>query len=76
MGLFRHPHLIRGVVHTSKGSFAICRGVVDAPDEVGESYGWIRVDDRGRPDSDCRHTPRVPTTEFPSFRGELETSRH
>ena len=43
MGLFRHPHLTRGVVHTSKGSFAIRRGIVDAPDDVGESYGWLRV---------------------------------
>jgi len=43
MGLFRHPHLIRGIVHTPKGSFAIRRGVVDAPDDVGESYGWPRL---------------------------------
>jgi hypothetical protein len=43
MGLFRHPHLIRGVVHTPKGSFVIRRGVVDAPDDVGESYGWQRL---------------------------------
>jgi len=52
MGLFRHPHLVRGVVHTSKGSFAISRGLVNAPDEVGESYGWLRLDqevERDRP---------------------------
>lgn len=44
MGLFQHPHLTRGIVHTSKGSFAINRGLVDVPDEVGESYGWLRLE--------------------------------
>ena len=44
MGLFRHPHLVRGVVHTSKGSFAIIRGLVNVPDEVGESFGWLRLE--------------------------------
>jgi hypothetical protein len=43
VGLFRHPHLTRGVVHTSKGSFAILRGIVDVSDDLGESYGWLRV---------------------------------
>jgi hypothetical protein len=52
MGLFRHPHLVRGVVHTSKGNFAIDRGLLNVPDEVGEAYGWLRLepeDDRDRP---------------------------
>ena len=44
MSLFRHPHLVRGIVHTSKGSFAINRGLVDVPDEVGESNGWLRLE--------------------------------
>jgi hypothetical protein len=43
VGLFRHPHLTRGIVHTSKGSFAIDRGIVDVSDDLGESYGWLRV---------------------------------
>jgi len=54
MGLFRHPHLVRGVVHTAKGSFAISRGLVSVPDEVGESHGWVRLepeDPRDRPPS-------------------------
>jgi hypothetical protein len=53
MGLFRHPHLIRGVVHTSQGNFVVSRGVVDVPDDVGESFGWLRVepgDQRDRPE--------------------------
>ena len=50
MGLFRHPHLVRGVVHTSKGSFAISRGLVNAPDEVGESYGWLRLELEDEPE--------------------------
>lgn len=44
MALFRHPHLIRGIVHTSKGSFAVSRGLVEVPDEVGESLGWVRLE--------------------------------
>jgi hypothetical protein len=49
MGLFRHPHLIRGIVHTAEGAFQIERGLVDVPDEVGLSLGWIRVDDEAQP---------------------------
>ncbi len=44
MSLFRHPHLLRGIVHTSKGNFVISRGLVNVPDEVGESYGWPRLE--------------------------------
>ena len=54
MALFRHPHLIRGVVHTPKGSFAISRGLVDVPDEIGESYGWLRLEFEDRRDG---HVP-------------------
>lgn len=50
MALFRHPHLIRGIVHTSKGSFAISRGLVEAPDEIGESFGWLRLELEDRRD--------------------------
>jgi hypothetical protein len=42
--MFRHPHLVRGTVHTHQGQFFIRRGLVEAPDEVGESLGWLRVD--------------------------------
>ena len=45
MGWFRHPHAVRGFVYTSKGAFEVVRGVVEAPDEVGESFGWVRVDE-------------------------------
>jgi hypothetical protein len=45
MGRFRHPHALRGFVYTSKGAFAVVRGIVEAPDEVGESFGWVRVDE-------------------------------
>jgi hypothetical protein len=50
MGVFRHPHLVRGTVHTPQGKFFISRGVVEVPDEVGEGNGWVRVD----PDPDLR----------------------
>jgi hypothetical protein len=45
MGVFRHPHLTRGVVHTGRGSFAIVRGIVQVPDDIGEEYGWVRVEE-------------------------------
>ena len=54
MGLFRHPHLVRGVVHTPKGSFEINRGLVNAPDEVGESYGWLRLEPEDQRDGPRR----------------------
>ena len=44
MAVFQHPHLTRGIVKTAKGSFVVSRGLVRAPDEVGESLGWRRVD--------------------------------
>ena len=44
MGRFLHPHLVRGIVCTSMGSFSISRGIVDAPDHVGESFGWKRLE--------------------------------
>ena len=43
MGLYRHPHLVRGTVHTPKGAFVILRGIVDVPDEIGEQFGWEPV---------------------------------
>jgi hypothetical protein len=45
MGLFRHPHLVRGIVHTSEGAFLIERGVAELPDDVGAALGWIPLDD-------------------------------
>ena len=48
MSLYRHPHLTRGVMHTPQGAFRINRGIVDLPDELGESLGWAPVfDDEG-----------------------------
>jgi len=44
MTFFQHPHLIRGIVQTPMGAFIISRGLVEAPDEVGESLGWRRID--------------------------------
>ena len=44
MSVFHHPHLTRGIVKTPKGSFVIVRGLVEAPDEIGEALGWDRVD--------------------------------
>ena len=43
MALYRHPHLVRGVMHTPEGAFRINRGIVDLPDKLGESLGWTAV---------------------------------
>jgi hypothetical protein len=52
MAVFQHPHLTRGVVQTPKGAFVISRGFVSAPDDIGESLGWRRVDVEGRTPAD------------------------
>ena len=60
MPLFRHPHLVRGIVHTPLGAFELDRGLADVPNIVGESLGWKWV-----PGSDEGHqqeTPRGPLT--------------
>ena len=44
MSLFRHPHLVRGIVHTQQGQFFVRRGLVETTDDVGERLGWQRVD--------------------------------
>jgi hypothetical protein len=48
MSVFQHPHLTRGIVKTAKGAFIVSRGLVDMPDELGESLGWQPID----PDAD------------------------
>ena len=45
MAIFRHPHLLRGIVHTSHGAFVIVRGLVDLPDEIGEALRWARAEE-------------------------------
>ena len=47
--IFQHPCLNRGIVTTAKGSFVITRGLVEAPDDVGESLGWLPVGDDEKP---------------------------
>jgi hypothetical protein len=65
-GMFRHPHLTRGVVHTIADTFAIQRALVRMPDDVGTARGWQRVDadddakDTGVP-SAPRHSSAVPS---------------
>ena len=62
MGLYRHPHLVRGVMHTPEGAFRINRGIVDLPDDLGASLGWTQVvtEDDGAPELMAvrRATPR------------------
>ena len=58
MSLFRHPHLVRGIVHTPHGAFTIVRGVVDLPDEIGDALGWDRAES---PAGDPRDSLRVAT---------------
>jgi hypothetical protein len=49
MAVFQHPHLTRGVVITAKGAFVVTRGFVTAPEEVGDSLGWRRIDEDRMP---------------------------
>jgi hypothetical protein len=44
MSVFQHPHLTRGIVQTAKGAFAITRGLVEMPDDLGNALGWRRVE--------------------------------
>jgi hypothetical protein len=44
MSVFQHPHLSRGIVKTPGGAFVISRGLVEMPDEIGESLGWRAID--------------------------------
>lgn len=59
MGFFQHPHLTRGIVHTSRGAFIVKRGVVTMPDEVGEFLGWTPIPE----DEAADKSPRAPATE-------------
>ncbi len=45
MSLFRHPSLVRGIVHTPHGAFVVVRGLVEVPDEIGEALGWESMDE-------------------------------
>jgi predicted RNA-binding Zn-ribbon protein involved in translation (DUF1610 family) len=49
VGVFQHPHLTRGVVKTARGAFVVRRGLVEVPDEVGESLGWRRIEEDDAP---------------------------
>jgi len=49
MSVFHHPHLTRGIVTTPRGSFVIVRGLVEVPDEIGESLGWQPADLENEP---------------------------
>ena len=61
MALYQHPHLTRGVVHTPMGAFTVNRGIVDLPDEIGESLGWTAVSEWSAPaDASVRPADLVP----------------
>jgi hypothetical protein len=58
MGMFQHPHLIRGIVRTPQGAFVVSRGLVELPDELGESLGW-------RPAESADDTPPTASRSLP-----------
>ena len=39
MSLFQHPHCLYGTIRTPLGAFVVSRGLVEAPDDVGETLG-------------------------------------
>jgi hypothetical protein len=45
MSKFRHPHLVRGILHTPAGAFEVRRGIVEAPDALGEQLGWLKLEE-------------------------------
>ena len=57
MTCFRHPFLVRGTIYTRHGAFQIRRGLVDAPDAIGDEYGWVRVDVDGNGGLISGHDP-------------------
>jgi len=69
MSVFHHPHLTRGIVKTPKGSFVIVRGLVEAPDEIGEALGWDRVDADSLP-----HAAHSPSRDLAPEAGERHVS--
>jgi hypothetical protein len=71
MSVFRHPHLTRGVVKTAKGAFVISRGLVDMPDEIGESLGWRRVDSGDETPVDASRSPS-PGSRVPEGHGQQQ----
>jgi hypothetical protein len=56
--MFQHPHLIRGIVRTPQGAFVVSRGLVEVPDELGESLGW-------RPVESAEDTPKPESRSLP-----------
>jgi hypothetical protein len=52
--VFRHPFLIRGIVHTPYGAFAINRGLADLSEEIGDSLGWRRLEEPQTPPAPTR----------------------
>lgn len=72
MGVFRHPHLTRGVVRTPHGGFAISRGLVRVPDEIGESQGWQRLEteDHQHPSKIAAGTSAGPLVTHPRERSD------
>jgi hypothetical protein len=58
MGMFQHPHLMRGIVRTAQGAFVVSRGLVEVPDELGESLGW-------RPANSADDTPPPASRSLP-----------
>ena len=61
MSVFQHPHLTRGIVRTAKGAFVVTRGLVEMPDDIGESLGWLTVDSDNEQPAE-RERPRPQAT--------------
>jgi hypothetical protein len=72
MAVFHHPHLTRGIVKTAKGSFVIVRGLVDVPDEIGESLGWQPIDVENHPQA-ASAKPQVRELATPAIDRDAES---
>src|SRR5215204_6565240 len=74
MSVFQHPHLTRGIVKTSKGSFVVKRGLVDVPEEIGEELGWQLVDTDSEHERELSTLQSADDDEAPVRRGSRESS--
>ncbi len=75
MSTFQHPHLIRGVVQTPQGAFALSRGRVEMADDVGAALGWRRIDRDGESSESAQRSVREPSEGGAAATGETDRCR-
>jgi hypothetical protein len=67
MSRFLHPYLTRGILYTSAGAFTVSRGVIEAPDAIGQAFGWRPLDDDHSSDVRAGRVPLVSRPDFGAY---------